>query len=70
MHQVVQQRAQEKGRRNARRINRRGAVAQHYGNDADRNCRIEAGERAMGKIAVAKRGEGKHAEAHLRAESQ
>ena len=64
MRQVVQQRTKQKGRGNARGVNRSGAIAQNNANDTNSNCRVEARKRAVGKIAITKSGVGKHAVSH------
>jgi hypothetical protein len=64
MHQIVQQYAEQKRRSHARRLNRHGAIAQYNANNANRSRCVEAGKRTIGKIAVTKSGESKHAVAH------
>ena len=61
---MVQERAEQKRRSYARRIKRRGAIAQYDANDTGRNRSVEAGKCTVGKIAVTESGESKHTVAH------
>jgi len=61
---LVKQHAQQKRRGYARRIYRRSPIAQDDANNANRTRCVQPGEGTMGKIAIAKSGESKHAVAH------
>ena len=64
MQQGVKQQAEEERRGDARRIDARGAIAEHDADHAGDHRRDQSRHRAVGEILVAEADEGEHAERH------